>query len=152
MPSELITHAVATDRIAAHYADRTAFIILAGLNLDLQVANRLSALPAWTAYAVDASGLVLATDDLNLLTARSILAGLAGVPSITLFTVPKAVPAVDLGEALGQHVAEDGSRDVITCTVPGEPIAWPMVFVEALRRVDPAAAMSLEANDLARMS
>ncbi len=152
MHAEVISHATATDRVADHYADRTAFIILAGLNLDLQIATRLNTLASWTAYAIDAAGQVMVTDDLPLLIARATLADLIGVPSITLFTVPKTVPAADLGRALGQDVPDDGSRDVIMCAKPGAPIAWPMVFVDALRKVDPKAAMSLEALDMARMS
>lgn len=152
MHAEVISHATATDRIANHYADRTAFIVLAGLNLDLQIATRLSTLSAWTAYAIDAAGQVMVTNDLPMLIARAALADLIGVPSITLFTVPKTVPAADLGKALGQDVPDDGSRDVIMCSKPDAPIAWPMVFVDALRKVDPAAAMALDAQDLARMS
>lgn len=152
MHAEVISHATATDRIASHYADRTAFIVLAGLDLDLHIAARLDTLAEWTAYAVDAAGQVMVTDNLALLRARSVATELFGIPSITLFTVPKTVPAADLGTALGEDVPDDGSRDVIMVAKPGAPIAFPMVFVDALRRVDPAAAMSLDALDLARMS
>ncbi|GAA2347238.1 hypothetical protein [Dactylosporangium salmoneum] len=152
MSAEVIDHATAVDRIADCYADRTAFIVLAGLNLDLHVARRLDPFAAWTAYVINTSGMVLVTGDLQLLIAQSTLADIVGAQSITMFTVPKTVPARKLSKALGQEIPTDGSRDILICSAPGEPIVWPMVFVEVLRRVDPKAAASLEANDLARLS
>ena len=67
--------------------------------------------------------------------------------------MPKTTPAAALAEALGEHVPDDGSRDLIML---GEstngPYLWPTLFVDSVALVDPVAAATVYVNDVRCLS
>lgn len=144
----LITRRAAVDAIARHLADRTAFVVFAPPAQLAETVRRLHAVPDWTGYLDTGDPLVTEADS-AMCVALGALAGVFGVPTAAVFVVPKTVPAARLGRALGHLIPADGSQDVIG-VVDGERVAWPLLLVDALERVDPAAAAHLHANSLAR--
>lgn len=152
MPTTITNHDTAADQIAAHLADRDAFVILADVDMYHDLVRCLDTLDDWTAYVTSADGSILITGDRPVMDVHGIMATLLGTFHAMLFTVPKTVPAAALGKAIGTFVPVDGSKDIIFCHRPGTVMSWPMVFVDAMRQVDPKVAMQLEASELARMS
>ncbi len=134
--------------IASAIADRTAFVILGPPHMLPALGYRLTSMPDWTAYIDSGNPLVLRSQDAVTLCIVPTL-----LPAAAVVTVPKTVPAAALSEALGQHVPDDGSRDLVMLhDGDAQPIVWPMLFVDALERVDPKAAAQLRVDDIARQS
>ncbi len=136
----------AVHRIAAHITDRDVWLITVPPSLLPTVAEALGDVPGWLGYVDNGTGLILTTDR-----PMAIIATAVFIASTAVVAVPKTVPAAVLAEALGRDVPADGSQDLILLH-EGGPIVWPMLFVEALDRVEPAVAAHLRANDLANLS
>lgn len=147
----LITRRAAVDAIAAHIADRTAFIVLAPPKLLGEVITRLRHVPGWTGYLDTGRDSVARGDAAEFVTLGRV-AQAFGTPAIAVMTVPKTVPAARLSRALRQPIADDGSQDILVIRGESGPIHWPMLFVDALEQVEPAAAAQLHAEDLSVMS
>jgi hypothetical protein len=141
----------AVANIAAAIADRTAFVILGAPHMLDALGYRLKSVPDWTAYVDNGTPLALRTEDAATLRIVPTL-----VPATVVVTVPKTVPAAALDDALGplgQHVPDDGSRDMLILhDGDDQPIVWPTLFVDALEQVDPRAAAQLRATDIAIQS
>lgn len=138
----------AVRRIAAHIADRDAFIVVVPPGLLDTLAAGLVDVPDWTGYADNGTRMVLRTDQPGaLLVVEAVSVATAVV------IVPKTVPAGVLAEALGQEIPADGSQDLVLLHEDERgPLIWPRLFVDALEIVDPAVAAHLHANDLAGLS
>lgn len=146
--TEIVTRSEAVDTIAAAIADRTAFVVLAGPHMLADVARALDAVPTFAAYLDAGHGGVMRACDAVELTLVSLLAA----PTAAVLLVPKTVPAGTLAAAFGRdHIPADGSRDLVVLCDDG-PVAWPLIFVDALAIVDPRAAMQIRASDLASTS
>jgi hypothetical protein len=136
--------------IAGHIADRDAFVVLVPPAMLDTVTHALRRTPQWRGYIDNGTGIILRADAATA-TALMPLMGALGIPTAAVLTVPKTVPASVLGEALGQHIPADGSQDIIGIH-DGGPLIWPLLFVDALALVDPAAAAQLRALDIATAS
>lgn len=146
----LITRRDAVNAIAQHLTDRTAFIVFASPALLAEAADRLKEVPGWTGY-LDTGDPLVTEADCRTFTALGALAGVFGIPVAAVLVIPKTVPAAVLSRALRQRVAADGSQDILV--VHGrQRVHWPLLFVDALQRVDPAAAAQLHANSIGRLS
>jgi hypothetical protein len=110
--------------------------------------------PGWTGYLDLGLPTVLRVhlSQAQKKTLLPVLVSLVGAACTAVFTVPKTVPAVTLGTALGQQLSDDGSQDILVIHEPGPATVWPTLFVDALALVDPASAAQLHANDLTRQS
>lgn len=65
-----------------------------------------------------------------------------------MWVIPKTVPAARLGKALGSDIPADGTRDLIMLTLDdGKHMAYPMILVAAIERVDPAAAAGIRTGE-----
>ncbi|GAA2370798.1 hypothetical protein Cme02nite_45080 [Catellatospora methionotrophica] len=149
--THLITRQAAVDAIAGHLADRTAFVVLAPPDLLAETTGRLRHLPGWTGY-LDTGRDTVAQGNAEQFAALCGVAQVLGRPAVAVLTIPKTVPARRVAQALRRPVAADGSQDVLVVRVDGGPVCWPLLFVDALERVEPAAAAQLHAEDLAGLS
>lgn len=147
----LITRRAAVDAIAAHLADRTAFIVFAPPVLLAEVVGRLRSLPGWTGYLDTGRHTVVQADTAEF-SALGRVTRVLGTPAAAVLAIPKTVPAAQLAAALRREVAADGSQDILVISADGGPIHWPMLFVDALEQVDPAAAAQLHAEAIGRLS
>lgn len=126
--------------IAAHLADRDTFVLCVDPTLNESAADALHGIDA-TIYVDNGTELILRTNDTRLLTVMTAL-----IPCMAVFLIPKTVPAAVLSEALGEHVPDDGSRDIVMLgAAPGRPMFWSLLFVDALQRVDPQVANTIRA-------
>jgi hypothetical protein len=79
-----------------------------------------------------------------------------GALFIAVITVPKTVPALELGCLLDCEVAADGSQDILGLRETWEegeaPIIWPTLFVDALDKVSPKSAAAIRASDILGLS
>jgi hypothetical protein len=152
-PTTPVPRADAVSDIAAHIADRDAFVISVPPALIATAAGRFSELPICTWYCGNGSGIVmrLAVASIPVIEAVDML-----LPGMTaaVAIVPKTVPAARLATALSHitEIPEDGSRDLVLLQDDSGVIVWPRLLVDALALVDPAIALQLAANDLSRMS
>jgi hypothetical protein len=142
----VIARADAVRDIAAHLADRTAFVVFTGPDLMSAVAARLDPVEGWTGYADNGMPVVLRARSSEAFVAAEVMKALAGMPMVAVFIVPKSVPAKVPSEALGQEIEADGSRDIIAIHGDDGRVIWPMLFVDALDLVDPVAASQLRAQ------
>lgn len=145
-------HDTAATRIGNHLADRDSFILVTKPGCELWAARQLATLAHWTVYSVDTNGLVFITSDLAAYIVRVVATEVFGGTTAAVFVVPKTVPARALSKVLGQDIPADGSRDIIVHAEPGETMALPMIFVDAIRHVDPRMAAQFEANAVANLS
>lgn len=143
----LVDRQDAVAAIAAHLADRTAFIINIPPALISTAVEHLESIPGWTGHFDNGTPAVLRTGAGSLSLGVAQLLEALGAPFTAVVTVPKTVPAADLGRALDRDIPADGSQDIIGL-YEGGPIVWPMLFVEALDRVDPQAAAQLRASGI----
>jgi hypothetical protein len=151
--TRIIARDDAVHTIAGHLADRDAFVVLVPPGMVPTVADRLTTVPSWTGYLDAGLPTLLHTNSGKALIILPLLVPHTAANANAVITIPKTIPAATLAKALGQHIADDGSKDIVLIheTGPG-PLAWPMVFIDALAQVDPAAAAQLHANDLTRQS
>jgi hypothetical protein len=148
--ADVLDRQSAVDQLAGHIADRTGFLVVAPPSAVATLAARLHRLPAgWTAYVDHGVPAVLATNIPRALGVLDVL----GVPYCAVVAVPKTVPARTLSDVLGQDLPDDGSRDLIFLhDEEGQAIVWPLLFVDALAIVDPAAAAAIHVNALTNLS
>ena len=133
-------------RLAAHRADRDAFILAIPPSLLVAAARGLGMIRE-AEFFLDSSG----TGD--LLTAAGPGAGdavavtvaLSGRPTVAVAVVPKRVAGVAVCAALGLRDMDD-ARDLRALEKPGEPVAWPRFLIDALERVDPDTVRRIEAS------
>lgn len=140
---QLLDRETAVRRIGDALADRTAFVITMPPGTVSVLAARLSPVPAWCAYLDNGTPTALATSDPTCLRTAAALAPMVGV-----LIVPKTVPATQLSDVVGQVVPADGSQDVVILTASsrtGSPVFWPLLFIDAVSRVDPQLAAQLRA-------
>lgn len=143
----------AIKEIATHLADRDTFVIIIPPDLIGSAAHALRHTDT-TYYLDNGTPFLLCTSrtGTSRLNVPRLIAALNMSPTVCVATVPKTVPAIELSKALAQPIPEDGSQDVVILQRPGHPVVWPMVFVDALEIVDPEAAKSIRAADLAGLS
>jgi hypothetical protein len=143
--NELIGRGQAVQQIADQLADRTSYVITTPAErLGPLVRALADHAPRWIAYLDNATGTVLRTPDASTVCAVDRVADTAAV-----ITVPKAVAPAALAAALGQPVPDDGSQDIFVLCGHGEPVPFPLLFVDALDLVDPVAAAQLRADRVA---
>lgn len=136
--------------IADALADRTSFVATVPPGMLATVADALARIPRWTAWLDCGLDTVLCVDDAHAITSTAALFAITRAPVLAVVTIPKTVPAKRLSRALGCPVPADGSRDVLIVGDGHEaPIAWPVLFLDALAHVDPAAAAQLRADAVA---
>jgi hypothetical protein len=93
----------------------------------------LGHLSTWRAYVDSGVPTVMSTNDASALFVTSLL-----MPMAAVIVVPKTVSPAELSEVLGRTVPEDGSQDIVILhEAEDAPIIWPMLFLEAMRVVDP---------------
>lgn len=142
--NELIERSRAVKAIADQILDRTSYVIIAPTDNLVRLVDSLTEhTEKWTAYLDNGTGAVLCTTNADIVRVVDILIGTAAV-----ITVPKTVPAPAISAALGQHLPEDGSQDLVVLRVPDEPMFWPLLFIDALDLVDPKVAAELRANQV----
>ncbi|MET8134663.1 hypothetical protein ABZV24_22370 [Streptomyces sp. NPDC005251] len=138
---DFLARDTAVHQIAQHIADRDAYLVTCPPTTLPILSRALDSLPAWSAYLDNGTGAVLRTDRAGALLVADLLMETAGV-----LVVPKTVPAVELGQVVGQDIPADGSQDLVVLMPPGgEPIFWPLLFIDALDIVDPTVAAQLRA-------
>lgn len=134
-------------QIADHLADRDSYIIVAPPDAIFGLVEQLANVPNWSGYVDQGINLVLHTTGTPALA----FIALMGVPATVVIAVPKTVPADVLRKAFGQPIPADGSRDIVILHgKDDQPMIWPLLFVDALTKVDPKAAAEIYANDLSR--
>lgn len=146
----VVPRAAAVRAVANAIADRAHFVIAVPPDHVASVIDRLAGIPrGWTAYVDNGSPMVLVTGEPG----AAVLLDLVGGAVVAVVTVPKTTSAAVLGGALSQPVPDDGSQDLVIIHdfEPG-PMCWPMIFVDAIERVDPAVAAQLHASDIRSMS
>ncbi|MFD7986798.1 hypothetical protein ACFV4M_25920 [Kitasatospora indigofera] len=138
---QLLDRETAVRRIGDALADRTAFVITIPPGTASTLAGRLAPVTGWCAYLDNGTPTALATSNRKCLRAADALTPMVGV-----LVVPKTVPATQLSAVVGQPIPADGSQDVVVLTSPshvGSPVFWPLLFVDAVTRVDPRLAAQL---------
>ena len=147
-----VPRAEAVRAIAAHIADRTAFVISAPPAIVESAAHCLRAIGEGDCYMDNGLDTVFRLCG-EYVALAEVMAGLLPGTAAAVFTVPKIVPAARLSEALqGQHVPEDGSQDLVLLHADEGLVQFPTLLIEALALVDPAAAMQFAVNDVRRLS
>lgn len=138
-----VARARAVRNIGDAIADRTSFVIVVSPDMNETAAVALDGIPA-TVYVDNGIDVVLRTDDPRLILPMDVLTGCAVV-----VLVPKTIPATELSEALGRPIPDDGSQDIIyLMDNQARLMGWPRMFIDALKRVDPAMAESIRAAAL----
>jgi hypothetical protein len=65
-----------------------------------------------------------------------------------VWVIPKTVTAARVGNALGRDIPPDGSQDLIMITTAdGKHMAYPVILVDAIEQVDPAAAADIRRGE-----
>src|SRR5262249_28808962 len=105
----------------------------------------------WTGYLDIGLPTVLRTHSSQALETLPLVVAHFGATTTAVITVPKTTPATTLATALGAQLTADGSRDIVAIHETG-PLQWPLLLIDALTHVDPAAAAQLHANDLTKQS
>jgi hypothetical protein len=143
-----VPRATVEKRLAGHIADRDAFVIV-GCPPDWvgELAETLREISTWTGYLDAGISTVLRTSNPGVLTLVAALA-----PVAVVVTIPKTVPAAEIAAALGQPIPDDGSQDLVMLCDPDRPAIWPVLFVDALAKVDPKTAATIYASDLRNQS
>jgi hypothetical protein len=114
--------------IAAHIADRDAYVITVPPDTLPALSRTLNGLPSWSAYLDNGTPVVMRTVRAGALAVADLLTETAGV-----LVVPKTVSAAELSRVVGQQVPADGSQDLVVLMSPqGGPVFWPLLFVDAL--------------------
>lgn len=147
----VITREDAVAQLASCIADRNAFLITAAPNLTLELAQRIAAVGPWTGYLDTGVDHILQTNDIRALATTWAITTAVNGAAIAVFTVPKTVPAKKLSKAVGQNVPADGSQDILIVNQDAR-FYWPLLFVDAVERVDPAMASSIRASDVRNLS
>ncbi|MER7838439.1 hypothetical protein ABTY98_21755 [Streptomyces sp. NPDC096040] len=145
--NELIDRDTAVQQIAAHIADRDAYVITTPPDALPRLSRSLENLSSWGAYLDSGTPVVLRTGRAGALLVVDMLMETAGV-----LVVPKTVPAAELGKVVGQDIPADGSQDLVVLMPREGPIFWPLLFVDALEIVDPAVAATLRANHIPNLN
>lgn len=139
MTATPIARARAVKNIAAALADRHSYVLTLDPRLNTEAAEALDGIDT-TIYVDQGTDPILRTNDPRLLAVTAAL-----IPCVAVILIPKTVPAAILSEALGEHVPDDGSQDILILGSPEPPMTWPLLFVDALQRVDPTAANTIRA-------
>jgi hypothetical protein len=152
----VIPRADAVHAIAGRLADRDAFVLLIPPGMVPTAARCLANVTRWTGYLDVGLPTVLRTNSGQALEMLPLVVSHFGATTTAVITVPKTIPAATLRTALGmaagrQQFPDDGTRDIVAIHETG-PLQWPLLFIDALTQVDPAAAAQLHANDLTRQS
>jgi hypothetical protein len=147
----VIPRADAVHAIAAHLADRDAFVLLVPPGMVPTTARCLATVARWTGYLDVGLPTVLRTHNSHALETLPLVVSHFGTSTTAVITVPKTIPAAVLATFLSEQLPDDGSRDIIAIHETG-PLQWPLLFIDALTQVDPAAAAQLHANDLTTQS
>ena len=139
----IVDRDTAVKAIGDAIADLHSFVVVAPPSAVASLADCLTHVPDWTGYIDNGTPMVLCTDQPAAVTVLNVLA----LPTTMVVTVPKTVPAATLGDALGQEIPADGSHDlVLLCGDEETPTTLPLLFVDALGRVDPRVAAALYAD------
>jgi hypothetical protein len=140
----------AVSRIAAAFADRTAYIVAGDMGALATVMERISE-PGAVCFFDQGMTTVLAVKGEPITRMPEVLALLPApirAVAIATMTVPKTVPARVLGAAVGQEVPADGSQDVLMVrSADASEQVWPVLLIEAIGRSDPESAMAIAAAD-----
>ncbi len=143
-----VARAEAVRAIAAHVADRTAFVISAPPAMVGSAARCLRGIGAGDCYMDNGLAVVFRLSG-EYVALAEVMAGLLPGTAAAVFTVPKTIPAARLSEALQGHpIPEDGSQDLVLLHVGEDRVEFPRLLLEAVALVDPDAVMQLAANDL----
>lgn len=145
--NELLDRDQAVKNIAAHIADRDAYVITAPPDTLPRLSRTLDGVPSWSAYLDNGTPVILRTDRAGALIVADLLVETAGV-----LIVPKTVPAAALSRVVGQDVPADGSQDLVVLMPHEGPIFWPLLFVDALDIVDPQVAATLRAHHIPNLN
>jgi hypothetical protein len=144
----VMPRAEAAARIGGHYANRDAYLIIAGPGEITTAMTRLGAVPGCACYLDNGTDDILALTGPAVAVLPVVMELLPPESMAGVLTVPKTVSADRLSTALGQEIPADQSRDVVMLMAQdGKHLSWPMFFVEALDEVDPAAAARIRADD-----
>ena len=144
----LVPRADAVAEIAAHLADRTAFVVAVPVKLSGPIAVGLKRVPDWTCYIDGGEEFVVRTQEpwVPEDASHKTLAAFVVV-------VPKTVPAATLSTAFDRPIPADGSEDVVILTPPDESgVTYPALFVDALELADPEVAAYIRATDVRGLS
>lgn len=144
---ELLARDRAVQKIAAHIADRDAYLVTIPPEALPRLSRSLDGLASWSAYLDNGTPVVLRTSRAGALLVSDLLMETAGV-----LVVPKSVPAAALSKVVGQEVPADGSQDLVVLASAVGPTFWPLLFVDALAVVDPRMAAQLRANHLPNLN
>lgn len=133
----------AADVISESITTGTEYVITVPPNLIQELGQSLDLIPEWTAYLDNGTSAVMVTKEAGALTIVHLLAVAAAV-----VVVPKTVAPDQLSKAVRQEIPADGSQDLLILHEgEGDPIVWPVLFVEALAIVDPDAAARIRAEE-----
>jgi hypothetical protein len=148
-----LPRAEAVRRVAAHLADRDAFVVVGGTLGDHtdQWLAALAAVPEWHAYLDHGGPHVMRVAGPDVARVR-LLTEAVGLDTLPVAVVPKTVPAARIAEALGHPVADDGSQDIVAVSGERGRVDWPALFVDAVAVVEPRAAMQIRAADVRGLS
>lgn len=125
--------------IAARYEKRDAYLVAAGPGQVLSALARLAPVAEATVYLDQGGETVMSATGAALEVMPDLMETAA--PFVAVWVVPKSVHAARLGKALGDSIPADGSRDLIVLAADdSKHAAYPEILVEAIERVDPAAA------------
>jgi hypothetical protein len=120
-----VPRAEAVRAIAAHVADRTAFVISAPPAMVESAARCLRGIGTGDCYMDNGLDAVFRLSGAYVALAE-VMAGLLPGTAAAVFTVPKTVPAARLSEALqGQPVPGDGSRDLVLLHADENRVEFP---------------------------
>jgi hypothetical protein len=140
-----MTYADATAAITRHLVDRDAYVLITAVDQASRVARRLAKLPAWTAYMINYTEIVLRTDDPAIVGVLDVCNSTTRVVAAALFTVPKTISAASLGSVLGVKLPDD-EHDVFNLQLGRDVHVWPALFVDALAPIDPEFVTAMYAN------
>lgn len=147
-----IARAEAVRAIAAHVADRTAFVISAPPAMLEGAARCLRKIGTGDCYMDNGLHAVFLLSGEYVALAEG-MAGLLPGTTAAVFTVPKTVSAATLSQALqGQEIPANGSQDLVLLHSDENRVEFPRLLAEALALVDPDVAMQLAANDIRTLS
>jgi hypothetical protein len=125
--------------IAARYEKRDAYLVAAGPSQVPSALARLAPVAEAIVYLDQGGETVMSATGAALQVMPDLMETAA--PCAAVWVVPKSVSAARLGKALGDSIPADGSRDLIVLTADdGNHAAHPLILVDAIERVDPAAA------------
>lgn len=142
-PAPLVHRTEVIDALASHMDASDAYIIVPAT--DGSTAGLITALEDlhnWTAY-VDCG-----TDAIAVTNAAAIVWVVAKLaPRIAMVvTIDKSESGDTLAEVLGIYAPEDDEQDIFILADQDGPLAWPMMFVSAVEKVDPDGAAMFYAD------